>query len=182
MAGGSIQPDALLRKLCQAEVLKVGDSRVPAGGHVSSLKNLRALTLGLPYNHPTIFGISNPLTLFAYLPLLVALESLQLVGYRSAISKDGHLIFQDVTNEMKTLLKSCGRLQSLEIVPCVGLSEDVFSVPCITWQASAKDCALCVPNYDFTDYAFTSQVYSTTGDPLACEGGVEVAPLRFTFR
>lgn len=130
----------------------------------------------LPYNHPTIFGISNPLTLFAYLPLLVALESLQLVGYRSAISKDGHLIFQDVTNEMKALLKSCSRLQSLEIVPCVGLSEDVFSVLASHGKFLQKIALYVSPNMTLQTMPLLRKCGALREIRLACEGGVEVAP------
>lgn len=82
----------------------------------------------LPYCHPTLFGMGSARTLFTYLARLGSLEVLKLVGHRSAISKDGHLIFAEMTNDIKQLLVGCSKLRTLAIVPCVGLSEDVFGI------------------------------------------------------
>lgn len=108
--------------------LKLALAEYKQADMLTSLSSLRVLHLGLPYCHPTLFGMGSARTLFTYLARLGALESLKFVGHRSAISKDGHLIFTEVTNDIKQLLIGCSRLQSLAIVPCVGLSEEVFAV------------------------------------------------------
>lgn len=108
--------------------LKLALAEYKQADMLTSLSSLRVLHLGLPYCHPTLFGTGSARTLFTYLARLGALESLTFVGHRSAISKDGHLLFTEVTNDIKQLLIGCSRLQSLAIVPCVGLSEEVFGI------------------------------------------------------
>eukprot|EP00438_Fugacium_kawagutii_P030912 Skav202914 [mRNA] locus=scaffold1565:83554:84517:+ [translate_table: standard] len=118
------------QSFAKLSTLKLALAEYQQADMLASLSELRVLHLGLPYCHRT-FGMGSPRMLFTHLAKLGALEFLRFVGHRSAISKrdqDGHLIFAEVTNDIKQLLMGCSLLQTLAIVPCVGLSEEIFRV------------------------------------------------------
>lgn len=119
--------------------------------------------------------------LFGYLLQLLALEDLQLFGHRSAFSKanDGHLILGNITNELKQLLASCSRLRKLEIVPCVGLSEEVFAVLC-SGKNLEQIALYAPPSMNLQSLPMLCKCTSLRHLRLAREGGFEesVPPLK----
>ncbi|CAK8987661.1 unnamed protein product [Durusdinium trenchii] len=145
-----------------------------------SLTKLRRLHLGLPYCGPFRRRGTAPM-LFGYLLQLLALEDLQLFGHRSAFSKanDGHLILGNITNELKQLLASCSRLRKLEIVPCVGLSEEVFAVLC-SGKNLEQIALYAPPSMNLQSLPMLCKCTSLRHLRLAREGGFEesVPPLK----